>query len=274
MTKKITGYYSDASVAPTGNTRLVLEIGPGEIACVSVHENAPCALEWFETEGEWETIFRQLAAASDIMGRTYNEVVCYYGSEEALVIPVKKFDTVAAEDYLALVFGERYHQDVKHDVLVKKGQVTAYHIDKELHDLLGRQYVLYKPRHVYTGILDDLLTRPQLPGYLVHMQAYRNMCVLLLIREGQLQLVRSIHYTTPEDILYYLTSLIQQFPVLKSHAHLEISGRLPEGFLDMYRLRKLFMEVSYQLPSAKTESFAKILPHPPHYFASLLNLAV
>ncbi|NCI46301.1 DUF3822 family protein [Sediminibacterium soli] len=275
MIKKLAGYYNEPAMEASQDARLLLEFCPSEVACVCTENGALSGLELFSTEEEWEKTFGELLAGSRILNRNYREVTCYYLSEEALVVPAQKFDPAAAADYLALVFGERYHHDTMHDALANGEQVTAYHIDRNLHDLVGRQYVLYKPRHVYSGILNKLLARTDLPAHLLHLQVYRDVCVLSLIRDGRLLLIRHFSYRTAEDILYYLISVLQQFPVPKNSAYLEITGRMEEGFLNATRLGKLFGEISCQVPATDPGSLlAGLTEYPSYYFTPLINLAI
>lgn len=272
MTTKLTGYYTDALDNGSGRFRLVMEIS-GLVTCAAILDEVVCGIELFSVEDDWETALADMKRSSKLLQKQYEEVTCFHHPGQVLVIPVKQFDTVAAADYLSLVFGEHYQHDVRHDVLAKKGQVTAYLLDKTIHDALGKHFVLYKPRHVYTALLDSLLTREQLPSYLIHLQVYEDRFILVLLKEGNLQLVRTFQYKSAVDIQYFLISTLQQFPVVHTHASLEISGRIEEGFLDMTRLKKLFSEVTY-LQAPQQPITAQLSDRPGHYFTPLFNMAI
>jgi hypothetical protein len=276
MVKKIIGYYSDTLDAEPGTARLILEIGDNEVACM-VKGRSGEPLDGFELfaieshEKGWENILSEIQAASRLLSKAYQETACYYNSEEAMIIPAEKFNTVAAEDYLALVYGEKYNYDTKHDML-KDSIVNSYRVQRAMHDLLGRHFVLYKPRHSFSGILDDVLSRENPPAYLVKLQVYSKHAILCLVKEGQLQLIRFFHCQSSEDILYYLTSLLQQFPVIRTGAVLELSGMLPK---DHHSFTRLFGEVNYDEPLQQNSAMAEALTDfPAYYFTPFLKLAV
>lgn len=275
MVTKQVGYYAAAPEEISGQATLAMEIAGNEFACVVASDEAVIAFELFSVEGTWDAIITELREASTILPLQYAEVSCYYHSEEAMVIPVRKFDTVSAADYLSLVFGERYRHDLKHDVLKKKQQVTAYLVEKTLHDAVTKHYPLYQPRHVYTAVLNDLLTRESLTGQQVYLRVYKDQLIIAVLKEGQLQLIRSAYYKTAEDILYYIISVLQQFPSTRANTQLELSGSVAEGFLDGVRLGQLFGEIRYQLPEEGKVAFqSELTAYPAHYFTPFLNLVL
>jgi hypothetical protein len=276
MIKKTIGYYSDTLDAEPGTGKLVLEIGDNEVACmVKSRSGEPLdGFELFAIESHdkgWENTLSEIQSSSRLLSKTYQETACYYNCEEAMIIPAEKFTTAAAEDYLALVYGEKYNCDTKHDML-KDRIVNSYRVQRSMHDLLGRHFVLYKPHHSFSGILDDVLSRENLPSYLVKLQVYSKHAILCLVKEGQLQLIRFFHCKSPEDILYYLTSLLQQFPVTRKGAVLELSGMLPK---EHHSFSRLFGEVNYDEILQQNSAMAEALTaYPAYYFTPFFKLAV
>ena len=194
---------------------------------------------------DWSDVFYEVTAASQILGRTYRDTHCYYNFEEAIIIPQQKFSVASAENYLALVYGESNRHDFRYDTLLSPGHiVNAYRIRKSIHELLGRLFILYKPHHSYSKMLDDILTRDQLEGHFVKIQFYTSHIILAFVKDKQLQLVQSFQYQTTDDILYYLSSIIQQFGIHKQ-SQLEISGMFDTDSILYQQLGKLFGLISF-----------------------------
>jgi hypothetical protein len=276
MVKKIIGYYSDTLDAEPGSGKLVLEISDNEVSCM-VKNKSDEPLDGFELfviesqDAGWENILSAIQSSSRLLNKTYRETACYYNCEEAMIIPAEKFNIAAAEDYLALVFGEKYNCDTKYDQL-KNGIVNSFRIHRSMHDLLGRHFVLYTPHHSFSGILNDVLSRGNLPAYLVKLQVYSKHVILCLVKDHKLQLIRFFHCQSAEDILYYLTSLLQQFPVTRTSAVLELSGMLPK---DHHSFSRLFGEVNYDESLAYNSAMAEALTdYPSYYFTPFVKLAV
>ncbi len=278
MTRKTIGYYSNTNNSGDP-ARLILEISERQIACMVKGQEAQQlhAFELFEIEKQnngWKEVFAALREESQILNRNYRETSCYYNCEEALIIPAEKFNTGAAEDFLSLVYGEKPQHDVKHDTLVQNEMVNAYRIPKLMHDLVGANFVLYKPHHSYSSLLDDILARPELPAEFIKLQLYSHHFILAFVKGGKLQLVRSFPYQSAEDILYYLVSIIQQFGVSATESHLEISGMLDADMISQRQLQKMFGHISFDTVSGDDAFITAVSLYPAYYFTPFYKLAV
>ena len=278
MTRKIIGYYNDAQDS-SDSDQLILEIGSGQVACIQkgAASHQVEGIELFALEKEthdWSDIFYEVMSASKILGRNYRDVHCYYNFEEAIIIPEEKFSVTAAEDYLALVYGESIRHDIKYDTLLSPGYINAYRIRKSIHELVGRHFILYKPHHSYSPILDDILTRDQLDANFVKIQFYSNHIILAFVKDKQLQLIQSFRYETTDDVLYYLLRITQQFAIKKDQSTLEISGIFDTGSALYPQLSKLFGQISFDNIQADGLFPSALGDHPAHNFTPLYKLVV
>jgi hypothetical protein len=255
MARKIIGYYNDS------------------------HDGAE--LEGFEVfalekeTSDWSDIFYEVKAGSEILNRSYRDTVCYYNFEESVMVPQQKFTTTAAEDYLSLVYGESNQHDTKYDTLTPgSGIVNAYRIRRSIHELVGRHFVLYKPHHSYSRIVDDILTREQLTDPFVKIQFYSSHIIVAFVKNKQLQLVRSFRYQGQEDILYYVLSIVQQYGIKTDHSHLELSGAVDETSTLYLQLSQLFGQTSFENMPADSSVSAAIAGYPAYYFTPFYKLAV
>ncbi len=278
MTRKIIGYYNGAR-NESDTDQLILEIGSQQVCCM-IKAAGSQQLEGFEVfgvdknTGDWSDIFYELQSASQILGRQYRDTNCYYNFEESLIIPVEKFNTAAAEDYLSLIFGESNFYDIKHDTLLSGDMVNAYRIRKSVHELLGRHFVLYKPHHSCSKLLDDLRLREQMPAEFVKIQFYSNHFLLLFIKEKNLQLLRAFSYQSDDDILYHVLNVTQQFDINKNESQLEISGVFDTASVLHQHFGKLFSQVLFDNIPSDTELASALAAYPAHYFTPFYKLAV
>jgi len=223
---------------------------------------------------DWSDTFYEVMSASKILGRTYRDVHCYYNFEEAIIIPEEKFSATAAEDYLALVYGESNRHDIKYDTLLSPGHINAYRIRKSIHEIVGRHFILYKPHHSYSPILDDILTRDRLEVHFIKIQFYSNHIILAFVKEQQLQLIQSFRYQTTDDVLYYLLRITQQFGIKNDSSSLEISGMFDTGSALYPQLSKLFGQISFDNIREDTLFQSALANHPAHYFTPFYKLSV
>lgn len=273
------GYYNDAQDT-AATQQLFLEIGHDQLACL-VKAAGSTQVEGFEVfelergSGDWSDIFYEVKAASEILNRQYRETHCYYNFEEALIISEQQFSATAAEDYLSLVYGESKAHEVRYEILSPETKtVNAYRLRRSIHELVGRHFVLYQPHHTYSAILNALYANAHAGDQLVRMQFYHRHVIVALVKQNKLQLIQSFAYGSPDDVLYYVLSIIQQFGITPIGSHLEISGMFELNTTLHQQLNKLFGQVSFDAIVADASFTAAIAQYPAHYFTPFYKLAV
>jgi hypothetical protein len=278
MARKIISYYNDAQEAAV-NARLFLEIGNDQVACLIKGEGQEVGgFELFDLEkdkADWSDIFYAVQSASEILNRQYRETHCYYNCEEALIMPQQAFNATAAEDYLALVYGESERHEIKYDMLSAGAHlVNAYRVKRSVHELVGRHFVLYQPHHAYSKILDDILLRGEISDQFIKIQFYSDHIILAFMQDKQLQLVQSFRYKIHDDILYHILTIIQQFDIGARNSHLELSGAFDQGSALYRQFMKLFGRVSFETVQNDTSFLSALAAYPAHYFTPFHKLAL
>lgn len=275
MARKIIGYYND--VHDTENRQLILEIGHDQVAClVKSSDDQVTGFEVFALEkktGDWSDTFYEVRSASDLLNNTYRETHCYYNFEEALVMPQLAFNTTAATDYLALVYGESERHEVRNDLLKAPGKmVNAYRVKRSVHELVGRHFVLYRPHHIYSAIIDRMFEKlPPVP--FIKIQFYSTHIILAFIENEKLQLVQSFTYKAGDDILYYVLTVIQQFGISATDSILEISGMFDKETALYQQFLKLFGQIQFDELAPDVPVASALAEYPAYYFTPFYNLS-
>ncbi len=208
------------------------------------------------------------------MNRTYRNAHCYYNFDEAIIIPGKLFTASSAEDYLNLMYGESDRHDVKYDPInADTHMVNAYRVRKSIHELVGRYFLLYKPHHVYSIILKDILTRNELADQFIKVQFYSNHMIVAVVKEKQLQLVQSFQFEITEDIIYHLSNITEQFALDASHTNVELSGMVEKNAVLHQQLLSRFGSVTFDTMEEDGVLNASV-NHPLHFFTPFYKLVV
>mgnify|MGYP000515621530 CR=1 FL=1 len=123
--QKTYSFYGDASVALTSTAELLqFDIANDHIACslINMGNQAVQAFEFFEwalegsaLENNWEAIFSEAGAASNLLQKPVSAVQVFINSASAVIVPLEKFNTEAANDYLQLLFGPAVLATLKHE---------------------------------------------------------------------------------------------------------------------------------------------------------------
>lgn len=281
MIQKLVSYYTDTNNASTaGAGRLYFEIGNRELALLVKGSDSQQidSFELFRIEkdtNDLPDIFFELKNLSHILEQTYTDTHCYFNFPEAVIIPENKFSISAAEDFLALLFGESSRDDIKHDVIhASEKMVNAYRIKKTLHEWVGRQFILYHPHHTYTQILSGLLSNEIPANPYIKLQVYADHMIAAVTKDGRLQLIQSFSYHVDEDILYHIMNICKQFNINKEAAKLEMSGRIKEDSVLFQQLTALFSEISVETIDSSAAAAFTHLDYPLHFFTPFYKLTV
>lgn len=281
MIHPLVSYYSAAKEAEAGETdQLILEIGSSEIACIVKNGDTQqvTAFELFlidASSNDWSDLFFDLRTNSGIVNRTFRQTDCYFNFEEAVIMPEQKFSITAAEDYLALLFGEHSNCHIKHDALAgNETMVNAYRVLKPVQEWIERQFILYHPHHIYSHILAGLLARELPGGFFVKIQFYSKHIILVVFKDSKLQLIQSFRYAVPEDILFHVMNTIQQLHINDTDSTAELSGRLDTDSALYHRLTKLFNDISVESVDTAGAAAFTHQGYSPHYFTPYFKLTV
>ncbi len=280
MARKITGYYNEAAdTALADADQLVIGISCNEIVCLvkGAGSQEIDGFELFKLEkgsSDWSDVFYEVRAASQLLSRAYHDTHCYYNFEEAVIIPGQRFTATAAEDYLSLIYGESDRHEVKFDPIGSDEQmVNAYRIRKSINELMGRHFLLYKPHHAYSRLLEDVLTRTETADHFIKVQFYSNHIIAAVMKQNQLQIIQSFNFETKDDVLYHLSNINRQFELNALHSHLEISGMFESGSSLHKQLQSLFGLITFE--SIEPDGvFKTATGYPAHYFTPFYKLVV
>lgn len=281
MVRKKTGIYNP-SIEDASNEygQLYAEISGSQVALMVKDRETGYveALEVFVFESpvtDWEKGFATLKKASQLLSRKYPDTHCYFHFEEAIVLPEHKFNLTDVEEYISFVHGEREDCEYRFDALVTIPAIrVAYRLPNSLLEMAGNNFLLYKPHHIYSAILDDIFGRQDLDDHFLKVLFYEKHFILALVKKGVLQIIQSVPYQQEEDILYHLINLGNGFELDSLHANLEISGLYDPGTHLHQQVVKLFGRVSFDTIQPRGIFASVWANHPSHYFTPYNKLAL
>lgn len=280
MTSRTISYYNDISGAAHSQAdQLALEFSHTHVACLvkGAASGETEAMEIFtieDTGAEWIDIFHDVKSQSLLLNRTYRDIHCYYNFEEALLVPASQFSAVAAEDFLSMVYGESSRYEIRQDTIAADSpMVNVYRVKKTIYEQVNRYFLLNKPHHIYSVLVENILTTKDLPDHFVKVIFYSNHFIAVVVKAGKLQLVQSFACDTKEDVLYHLANLNRQFSLNPVHSQLEISGRFDTGSVLHQQLQPLFGLISFET-TEPDGIFKTAGEYPLHYFTPFHKLIV
>lgn len=276
MLQKTIGIYGDSSsYSPFNDDTLIVEICNEHIACLvkNVKSNSVSAFELFKVEvenGDWDEIFYELRINSGLLDKSYAATKIYYNLHENVFIPSYKFTQSNAEVFLALVHGDNPQGSIFHDNLTDGADfVNAYRIKDNLLNTVNSNFLNVKTGHVYTSILNNILEEGNRET-LLKVQFYDAYFIATVLRGNKLQLMQRFCYGTPEDVLYHLLNIVEQFELVG--ARLQLSGFIELDSETYQYIQQHFTEVYMEEVSTEEPMNQKIVNYPLHYFSPFFNL--
>ncbi|MEI6265858.1 MAG: DUF3822 family protein [Sphingobacteriia bacterium] len=280
MARKKIGLYNEETI--NGSThQLLVEIADEAFVCMAKSDltGEIDAFELFSLDkseqDDWNDIFYEIKTGSSIFNNNYKKVTCFFNTEEAIMVPEKLLTATSAEDYLNLIYGESVRHEVKYEKLIAtKVFINAYRVRKAITELLGRQFIIFQTSHTYSNLLNDVMRRPFINHQFIKLQFYSNHFILAVWKEERFQLIQSYRYNTPEDVLYYLLRIVQQYQFDLSDVLLEVSGMIEVETSLMLQLSKIFPKI--EMDNLQTTGIFKMAEseYPLHYFTPFYKLSL
>lgn len=281
MSNKSFSIYGSEEFAVEDNDQLVIEIAKSHMACIVTKENrkAIAAYELFsfnEDEGKnLNQLFANLAQHSKILSKPTPSVSIYINNELCIPVPIFKFNKEIAAEYLNVVFGEDgFSKNQFEHLPVEPGIMNVYRVNEDYFNFLHQHFTKVNFHHVYSSIIRRLANiTSALPAQLIIIQFYNTFMIVVVMKDDNLHLIQTFVYQTPEDVLYYLFNITNQFELYSKSLTIQISGMIDLDFKLYRELITYFKQVIVENVDQSNLAL-NIGEHPLHYFTPFFNLAL
>ncbi len=280
MVKKVVSVYGDISIqSPFNSDQLIIEISNYHIACLvklSVkQELAAVEVYHFNSfEEEWYDIFQEIRSKSKILNRGFIDTRVFFNLPETLLIPAAFNKETAVEDYLQLVHGDMINQLVKTDTIHLNPPITvATKIKRALMDAVNSNLMMITSHNSYRVFIENMFeaSRPYNHS-LLKVQLYHQEMLVGLAYSNELQLAQLYTQNTPEDILYHLLNVLQQYNLKPEETVLELSGMIELKSALYDNIRKVFTRITLDIPDEKLTILHDFTKYSKHSLTPYLNL--
>lgn len=277
--KSFSIYNPENSAADTAES-LVLEVAKTHLACVVRSKNRHVsAFELFSyTENEaanFPALFTAIVANSKILDKSFSSSEIFINTEFSLLVPIFHFNREIAPDYLDVIFGEDAGSQIQFEHLpAEPGMINVYRIEEQRLNVLSANFQNITFKNTWSNIIKTVVSDTfSLPAQFVYAQFYNTFIIVTVVRDGKLQLIQSLEYEVPEDVLYNLLNISERFELNNHHLTLQISGMIDLNFT-MYRELITYFRNVEVWNTKTTKVDADIKEFPLHYFTPFFNLAL
>lgn len=276
MAVKKLSYYAKTypPVSYTGNDELFLQIGPQQVDVLVRNglTNLPEAFEQFQLNenDEWQDVLKSILQQSELLRRNFSERHIGFTFPEVLVIPESKFSSSATKDLCNLMFGEQPQAWIGYKKLPRTYQIMlAYRIHQAIYQWITERFPSYDTTHSYALAIEQYLQEASPQNTTVALNFSTQSFSVTVVHGGQLLLIQTFAYATPDDVLYELLNALHQLKISPTSCLLTLSGMLASGTELAERLQEIFPQIEWEhiAPSGIFEQVYEQFPT--HYFYSL-----
>ncbi len=280
--QKTYSFYSDATVTLTSTAELLqFDIANDHIACslINMGNQAVQAFEFFEwetggsaLENNWESIFSEAAAASNLLQKPVSAVQVFINNATAVIVPLEKFNTEAATDYLQLLFGPAVEASLKHEKIKNTPSlINCYRIPNGLLDVLNARYPLHQLAHAYTPNITGLYAEAVSDKPMLKLQFYKNHFIASLFVSSTLQFIQSFSFICTEDICYHLLHMNTSHQIDASNIKVNMMGFIDVSSAAAVCVEQIFPMVEYKKPRQEKVLPAMFEAQTAHFFTAFLK---
>lgn len=97
---------------------------------------------------------------------------------------------------------------------------------------------------------------------------------LTCLKNGKLLCSRSATYASPEDVVYYLLKVCQQFKLSQEDVKVKLSGMIEEDSSVFRELYKYFLNLEFESVPPEISLDESLKEYPAHFFLPVCKLAL
>ena len=259
----------------TMHSSLYVEIGMQGISFIVIDSTNNCvalAIYHFPPEINADKAavhLKQIVAAQPILQEVYQRITVIYNYPSSAMVPHVHSNDPANKQLLELLFGDINEFVIKKDFIYQHDIHNIYLVPRQIDGVVSYLFSADSCTHLYSL----LPTLSNFTGNNLYCIFGTGNFIVMLLKEGILQIIQSFQYKTGDDVVYYLLQLCSSFDVAVNETNVLLNGMIDVSSNLYFELNKYFLRLQLQpLPN----SFAypdEIKKYPSHYFSHLFSLA-
>lgn len=218
---------------------------------------------------------REIIERNEWLRKTYNSTEVVYNFSESILVPEKFYMPSINEPSLELVYGDIHKGKQFSDHISEWELYHIYRVPVALHDLIVSHFSNAQFSHNYSCWLKRAKkdVNDESAGK-IYTIFYNNKLIVILLKEGSLQLLRSFEYETAEDVVYYLLNICKQYNIDCEKVEIVISGLIADHSVMYAELQKYFLLLMLEDRPADFKYGEAFDEYPAHFFTSIFNAAL
>jgi len=222
------------------------------------------------------TIMEELLRDDLMLNNRVARVVMVYHYPDSTLVPENYFQADLNRSVLDLMFGDAEKGLVMSEKVDVLPVYNVYRIPPDIHRLFQQKFTSSSYWHYYTLQLSFFQVEKDSPADLARIRVmfYADKFIVGAFRDGELLIMQSFNYQTPEDVSYYLLTVLKAHEVRQEDVVLKISGLIDEDSILYTELNKYFQYLVWDPLPAAIDPAGILKQFPSHYFSPLVRMAL
>ncbi len=214
----------------------------------------------------WPDFFENNEALSE---RYYQSAIAFNAAESVLV-PSKHYRPEENHLQLNAIYGLNVQAVQIAEHLPGWNMYNVYRVSDSLHSAIKRRFVSGKYWNTNTILINNSSSENH---NAIHIDFRTNEFSVLVHKENKLQLASSFSYSSPEDVLYYLLKICQQYDLKQQEVKIILAGLIEKESAIFRELYKYFIHLEFDDLPEDIRIADALSECPRHYFSSICKLA-
>jgi Protein of unknown function (DUF3822) len=193
-----------------------------------------------------------------------------YNSAESLLVPSEFYKSEEMHFQHITLYGQNVQSALITEYLPDWKMYNVYRVPNSIHSALSRKFITGKFWNIYSIHLKNC-DRKDRNNILVDFQP--DEFSVLVFKDAALHLAQTFAYSTPEDVLYYLLKICDQFDISQQDVKLSLSGLIEKDSSIYRELYKYFIYPDFEILPDGIRLADALNIYPAHYYSSISKLA-
>jgi hypothetical protein len=262
-------------------SRLLVEVNPNAFTYVLLNQRnmSPLVVKYFQLEQSKDhpliEVLREIMEEEELLRRTVKDTLLVYNFPESSLIPEPVFTTDNNREIIDILHGNLQKGMILTEKIPWWELFNIYRVSPDLHHLLRQTFSAGKCWHYYSLMLKSYKMFDSADKEdCIKVIFYADKMVVLVVRQGRVQLIQTFLYQDTKDVAFYLLNCCRQLGMNQEGVRLLVGGLIDRQSTLSSELHKYFLQVYFEDIDESIKVTDELKELPLHYFSSILKMAV
>ncbi len=209
----------------------------------------------------------------NLLKSIFTKVNIGFGGRPSVLVPEKLFDHRYPEAYLPAKDTDLKTSVFWIDEVASLSGRNIHMIESELKDQLSDYFPGANFKHRTTAFIEYISrTASEKAAPLIYVHVDHNLAYTFLFEEGKLKYSGDFEFKNPNDFLYFVLQVFQEYKLDPEKNHLSLSGMLDANSLIYDKLYRYIRNINWTVPGNELTMDGYIDIFPAHYDFELMAM--